>query len=123
MRQLSYPLHKQGSSPHPVAARGLIDTGSDITAIATPILSGLGALVTQQTTTQTVSGQALVQLYRVSLHILDARNPIKPWFTLPTLLVMGLPSTLAFEVLIGMDVLRQCKTQIDGPSGWVHLDF
>ena len=41
----------------------------------------------------------------------------------PDLLVMELPTGLAFDVLIGMDVLRTCKMSVDGPAGQFTLDF
>jgi hypothetical protein len=64
-----------------------------------------------------------VQLYKVSLHILDLANIGGPWFTQTSLLVMGLQAQLPIDVLIGMDVLRACRTVIDGPSGNFTMDF
>src|SRR5437016_3263494 len=86
------PLRSRGVGPTPVQARGLVDTGSDITAVALPILQHLAVPVSQQTITQAVGGRVPVQLYRVSLHILDFGNPGGPWFSQPSILVMGLPA-------------------------------
>jgi hypothetical protein len=38
-------------------------------------------------------------------------------------MVMELPVGFPVEVLIGMDVLRSCKTLIDGPAGRYTLEF
>jgi hypothetical protein len=43
--------------------------------------------------------------------------------TMPSLLVMELPPGPSCDVLIGMDVLRQCKLIVDGPGGCFTLEF
>jgi hypothetical protein len=44
--------------------------------------------------------------------------------TLPDLEVMELPQPLSgVEVLIGMDVLMNCKLVLDGPAGQFTLEF
>ena len=75
------------------------------------------------TTTTGIGGAVTVQLYRVSLHLRDARAPTLPMLTMPSLLVMELPPGPSCDVLIGMDVLRQCKLTVDGPGGSFTFDF
>lgn len=116
-------LRSRGTGPNPVYGKGLVDTGSDITAVALPILQQLAVPVSQQATTQAIGGGIPVQLYKVSLHVLDLGNVGGPWFTQTSLLVMGLQAQLPIDVLIGMDVLLTCKTLIDGPSRRFALDF
>jgi hypothetical protein len=41
----------------------------------------------------------------------------------PDLLVMELPAGLPFDALVGMDVVRTCRTLVDGPAGAFTLDF
>jgi hypothetical protein len=64
-----------------------------------------------------------VQLYRVSLHIRDARAPTLPMLTRLSLLVMELPPGPSCDALVGMDVLLRCKLIVDGPGGFFTLEF
>jgi len=116
------PLWQAGTRPAAISARGLIDTGSDITAVSQAILQHLAVPVVGRATTQGITGPVPVTLYRVSLHLYDSRNPALPWLPRPTLLVSELPTTLPFEVLVGMDVLRTCRMHFDGPAGWFTMD-
>jgi hypothetical protein len=46
-----------------------------------------------------------------------------PMLTLPSLLVMALPPGPSCDVLIGMDVLKQCKLIVDGPANFFTVEF
>jgi hypothetical protein len=43
--------------------------------------------------------------------------------TLPSLLVMELPPGPSCDVLIGMDVLVNCRLTVDGPRGFFTIEF
>ena len=116
------PLWQTGVRPAAVPARGMIDTGSDLTAVSQAILQRLAVPAVGRATTQGIAGPVAVVLYRVSIHLYDAGNPGLPWITWPSLLVSELPTTLPFDVLVGMDVLRTCRMHLDGPAGWFTLD-
>jgi hypothetical protein len=116
------PLWQAGVRPPPIAARGLIDTGNDITGVSLVILQQLGVQPIVQTTTHGVGGTVPVNVYRVSLQILDARDTTLPWIANPTLDVMELPPSIPFDVLIGLDILLTCKLFVDGPAGQFTLD-
>lgn len=111
------------SAPASVTARALLDTGSDATVIAPDVLGRLGLTPSYYTTTHGIGGLVQVGVYRVSLIILDASRPQPPWFTIPDLLVMEMPSPLPVDVLIGMDVLLRCRMLVDGPAGVFSLDY
>lgn len=64
-----------------------------------------------------------MKLYQVSLSIFDATQPLLPWFVIPDLEVMELPPHVTIDVLIGMDVLLQCRLLLDGPGRQFTLDF
>ncbi|HSQ55403.1 MAG TPA: hypothetical protein VLM40_06630 [Gemmata sp.] len=64
-----------------------------------------------------------MRLFLVTLFILDAYQPNSPWLVRPDLVVMELPPGAPVDVLIGMDVLRSCKTLIDGPAGQFTMEF
>jgi predicted aspartyl protease len=105
-----------GPLPESVQARGLIDTGTDVTAVSPSILQQLGLPVQSHATSQGIGGAVQVRLFNVMLFILDVAQPNVPWFTQPDLLVMELPTGLPVEVLIGMDVLLTCGMVVDGPA-------
>ena len=111
--------------PPPLKVRGLLDTGSDVTAVAVRILQSLGATpATVTATTTTAGGQVSVRLFEVSLSITDPTQSLTAWLTEPNLLVTELLTTLsAAEVLIGLDVLLTCKTELDGPVRRFMLEF
>lgn len=116
-------LWSSGGSPPPITGRALIDTGSDISAVALPLLRQLQLLPLRSVSTHGVGGTVQVNLFEVSLHILDARNVHQPWLSQPSLVVMELAPGIPFDALIGMDVIRTCKLQVDGPGGNFTLDF
>jgi hypothetical protein len=106
----------------PVQARGLLDTGSDVTAVASWLLQGLP--VATVTTTHTAAGLINVNLFEVSLGITDPAQPGSPWLTEPDLLVMELAAVLPnVDVLIGLDTLLQYKLLLDGPARQLALEF
>jgi hypothetical protein len=112
-----------GPAPSSLPARAQIDTGSTVTVVATSIIGRLGIAPVIQTTTQGIGGSLPVQLFRVSLSILDASRPHLPWLTHPDLLVMEAPANPVVDVLIGMDVLLGCRMLVDGPARRLTLDF
>jgi hypothetical protein len=118
------PIRLSGQPRPPIEANSLIDTASNVSGVNSAILGQLGiAPVGPPSSTTGIGGSINVHLYRVSLHIRDKQKPTLPMFTLPSLLVMDLPSGLACDVLIGLDVLMQCKMTVDGPVGLFTLDF
>src|SRR5262245_59747960 len=112
-----------GGGPAPIQGRGLRDTGSDVTGVALPILQQLGNPPIRQTTTQGIGGSIPVNIPRVSLHILNARNLGLPWPSQPALNVLELAQGFPLEALIGLDVLLTCKLIVDGPAGYFTLEF
>jgi hypothetical protein len=117
------PLRASGGGPLPVPGKAIIDTGSDVSAVGLPIIQQLGIPVLHRASTRGIGGSFPVDLYEVSLHILDVQNVGLPWLSQPYLVVMELPSGIPFEALIGMDVIRTCKLLVDGPAGRFTLDF
>jgi len=117
-------LRASGQSCPPIEAKGVIDTASNVSGVSPTILNQLGVPpVGPPSTTTGIGGTVTVQLYRVSLHIRDARVPTLPMFTMPSLLVMELPPGPSCDVLIGLDVLLGCTLIVNGRGGWFSLDF
>src|SRR5207237_911323 len=109
--------------PPSMSARGLIDTGSDVSAVAPAILAQLGIPVYSRATSQGIGGRISVRLFSVSLFVLDVARPALPWLMQPDLLVIELPTLLQVDVLIGMDILLGCRMLLDGPVGQFTLEF
>jgi hypothetical protein len=107
-----------------VRATGVLDTGTNVTCVARAILRRLGIAPSWRARSQTASGQVRVRLFRVSMTIPPAGNRPGAGLTLPDLEVMELPKPLhGTEVLIGMDVLLNCKLLLDGPARQFTLEF
>lgn len=63
-----------GPAPSSILARAQIDTGSTVTVVAASILGRLGISPTAKTTTRGIGGLLSVQLFRISLSIVDGNN-------------------------------------------------
>jgi hypothetical protein len=111
--------------PAPVLCRGLIDTGTDVTCVASRILRQLGLNIPAvRTTTQTAVGGTAANLFEASVNVLDVANPSGPKLVSPDMLVMEIPAPLAnFEVLIGLDILLTAQLHLDGPAREFTLVF
>ncbi len=110
--------------PTPIWATGLIDTGSSISCITADIVQKLGIPAVVHTSTRTASGSVPVRLFRVSLSIPPAGNLPGAMLTRDDLLVMELidpPPDV--DVLIGLDILLDCRLLLDGPARQFTLDF
>ncbi len=114
----------QAISP-PIRCRGLIDTGSDVTCVASSVLRRLGLIAPiAQTTTTATTGTTPVDLFEISLNVLDLTSSHGPQLVLSDLLVMELPGLLPqLDVLIGMDVLLTIRFLLDGPGREFTLEF
>jgi hypothetical protein len=117
------PRRASGQSCPPLAGKGVIDTGSNVSGVSPTLLRQLGVQSVGTTSTTGIGGSYPVRLYRVSLHISDLQNLGLSWFSHLALTVMDLPPWLAHEGLIGRDILLTCKTIVDGPGGFFTLDF
>jgi hypothetical protein len=110
--------------PRPVRARGVLDTGSDCTAVAPRVLQALGLSPSASVQTHTAGGLVQTHAYEVSLSVPPLVGA-SPMFTVPDLLVTELMHALpaGIEVLVGLDVLLQCVFTLYGPAGTFKLTF
>lgn len=109
--------------PNSIEAKGLIDTGTDVSAVAPSIIRQLGIRPSAQRKTHGIGGNVQVRIFKVGLYLFSSTQSHLPWFIQPTLQVIELPHPLPVEVLIGMDVIRACNLHVDGPGGQFMLDF
>ena len=110
--------------PPPLHARALLDTASDKTAVAVPLLQQLGITSVASVRTQTAGGMVMVQLYEVSLSVPNptgARTPMLVHSEWEVTEFLHAPPQI--DVLIGLDVLNECLVVIDGPGGRFTLGF
>jgi hypothetical protein len=102
--------------PRPVLLQGLIDTASNVTAVAAPVLSQFGLIPLASTTTQGVGGSHPVRLFEVSLTIPRQGTLQAALLVLPVIEVMEWTSPPpGFEALVGLDVLAEMLMLLDGP--------
>lgn len=110
----------------PLAGQGLLDTGTDMTAVSADLLRRLGVLSHLTAETHTASGRVGARLYRVSLSIMehDPDGVGVPWLAVSDLLVMELPASVPdVDVLIGLDIILAGRLEIDGPARQFTLVF
>jgi hypothetical protein len=90
--------------PAPIRCRGLLDTGTDVSAVDPSLPARLGLSPTRQATTTTAAGIVIVNGYTLSLSITSAGIPQAPLLSVPSLQVTELATPLgAAEVLIGLE--------------------
>src|SRR5262249_9975569 len=73
--------------PPPLQARALVDTGSNVTAVAPWVLHQLAVPAASSTSNHTAGGIVKVKLYQVSVSIMDPSHPGSPMLTAPDLLL------------------------------------
>jgi hypothetical protein len=109
--------------PGPIQARGMLDCGSTITAVAPWDLSGLNAIPGQFTQTRTAAGYVAVRFYRVSFTIYNLASG-GAVLTRVDWLVTNLDQDLDdVDVLFGLDLLREIVLTVDGPGQTFSLGF
>ncbi len=119
-----HSLLAQGSPlPANVKARGMLDSGCTVTAVAPWVLATLQAAPGLPTQTHTAAGTVPVTLYRISFSIYNLQSG-GPLLTRSDWEVTGLAANLPdVDVLFGLDLLREIVLTVDGPGGTFRLDF
>jgi hypothetical protein len=109
-------LQASGKPAPLLTARGLLDTGTTVTAVVPAFLQQLGVPSLGDASTHTPTGQVKVRSYRISLTIPSQGGQTGPFFLDPALRVTELPGPLPdTDVIIGRDVLQQCLLVLNGP--------
>jgi hypothetical protein len=110
--------------PAPVEIRGLVDTATDVTAVAASVLQQLGIPVDHTVTTQTAAGAVTVNVKEVSLSLRGPDPSSGLVWTVPSLLVTELATTLPdADVLVGLDLLLGWEMFWNGPGRQSTFDF
>jgi hypothetical protein len=121
---LMQSLHAQGAAlPPPVHARGLLDSGTTVTAVAPWVLSRLNAPAGPTAQTQTAAGRVGVQFYQVSFTIYNL-SQVGTVLSRVDWTVTNLTEDLDdVDVLFGLDLLQEIVLTADGPGQTFSLDF
>jgi hypothetical protein len=102
--------------------RGMIDTGTTITAVTPGILARLNVPLGPAIDTTTASRIVQVSLYQISFTIYDQTSGVS--LTRPVWTVTNLLHDLAdVDVLFGLDLLMETVLSVDGPGQTFFLDF
>jgi hypothetical protein len=106
-----------------IRARGTLDSGTTITAVAPWVLSTLNATPGPAAQTRTAAGTVSVRYYQISFTIYDLASG-GAVLSRPDWTVTNLLHDLAdVDVLFGLDLLREIVLTVDGPGGVFVLDF
>jgi hypothetical protein len=121
----STALHASGKTiTTPVRARGLLDTGSSHTSIASWLVQHLAMAPISKAKTQTASGAVEVLIFSVSIAIEGQPALGIPDLLLPTVIVHEFPATLAdADVLVGRNVLFEFNLFLEGPARRFTLEY
>jgi hypothetical protein len=110
--------------PPPLSARAVLDSGSDRTAVALPLLQQLNLVPLGKVQTQTAAGSLRVQLYELSLSVPNPSGAVTPMLVRPQWTVTEfLHAPTGIDVLLGLDLARECLIVIDGPGGFFTISF
>jgi hypothetical protein len=110
--------------PPPLSARALLDNGSDMTAVSGRLVRQLRIPPGKRVQTHTAGGALEVDTYDLSLSVPNPSGATTPMLTYGELTVTEFQhAPPQIDVLIGLDVLRQCLTLLDGPGERFTLAF
>jgi Aspartyl protease len=117
-------LRAQGSPlPGSIWAKGMVDSGTTITAVVPRLLTALNAAPGPGTQTQTASGSAGVHFYRISFTIYNLSAGGTVLSRMNWLVINVVNDLDDIDILFGLDLLREIVLTVDGPSGQFALDF
>jgi hypothetical protein len=118
-------LRKKGQAiPQAIPLRALLDSGSDTTSVVDAAIAPPGLLPVGPILVNTANGPAIVNRYAVSLTVLDPGGNASRNLVRPDQPILGMASPpVGFDVVIGMDLLKECLSVADGPAGQFSLAF
>jgi hypothetical protein len=120
--RLKQLLDQNAPVPAPVWARGMIDTGTNVSAVSLTLLRQLGIEGGKEVKSEGIGGEFVTRSYEVSLTIADKAAPAGPTYSPPDVSVIHLDAA-GVDVLIGLDLLMACRLVIDGRAGLFTLEF
>jgi hypothetical protein len=123
-RPAMHSLQASGAAlPGLIQARGAIDSGTTITAVAPCVLSPLQAAPGPSTQTRTVAGTVQVHFYQVSFTIYNLASTAAVLSRADWTVTNLLHDLDDVDVLFGLDLLREIVLIVDCPGQTFSLDF
>lgn len=105
--------------PLPVRGSALIDTGTQMSLISGRIAQALGLEPTRTTPLRTATGRTTAFCYAVAFSFVSNGVIIGK----PQDLTVARADTLEEDMLLGLDILRRCKIEWNGPAASLRLLF
>ena len=119
MKQL---LARNEPIPAPIWVRGMIDTGTNVSAVSLMLLQQLDIPPGEPVQSEGIAGDFDTHYYEVSFTIADKPAKGGPTYSPPDVSVIHLEA-VGVDVLIGLDLLVACRLVVDGPAGLFTLEF
>jgi hypothetical protein len=103
----------------------LIDTGSDICIVEPAVVQQLGLPQGAQQSAQSTLGSGVVVLHEASVILHGPGGVTGLTLARPDWIVMAAGASMSqhFEMVIGLDILRDCLLIADWPGGTFTLSF
>jgi hypothetical protein len=112
--------------PHPLQARGLLDTGAEITCVDALLIQQLGLPFggTVLANLPAHGGLTISALHDAGLTILHPSGNMQDNLVVLNLSVLELSlAPLSYQVLVGRDVLARCRFLYNGPFNRFRLTY
>ena len=108
--------------PRPLWVRGMIDTGTNVSAVSLAIINQLAIPTGKDVRSEGIGGEFASHYYEVSFTIADKSAPGRPTYSPPDVSVIHIEA-VGVDVLIGLDLLVACRLVVDGPARLFTLEF
>ena len=109
--------------PKPVVVTAILDTAANATSVSAHVVQQLGLAVARTSRSHTAAGTVVVNVYEAAIGLPTDAGLAVPVMLHPQLEVSELKAPPAgADVLLGLDVLLNCVTHIDGPALTFTLD-
>ena len=106
----------------PIWTRGMIDTGTNVSAVSLAIIHQLEIPPGKAARSEGIGGEYASHYYDVSFTIADKPAKSGPTYSPPDVSVIHMEA-VGVDVLIGLDLLVACRLVVDGPARLFTLEF
>ena len=115
-------VDQNATIPPAIWTKGMIDTGTNVSAVSLALLRRLDIPEGESTTSEGIVGGFATHYYEVSITIADKSALTGPTYAPGDVSVIHMDAP-SVEVLIGLDVLMGCRLVIDGRVRLFTFEF